>query len=259
MVTSSDRFSDGCHHVAPCLCPLSHGACKEPASPAPSLPRYVLDARRRANNRATAQCLRRPPNLLPRRRCATAQASDKPRSPACGLLAATASHLAPRQRLRHWLVSPAVAVPPAPTFTLALRSAICPPPAPSASLMASSATPGILSLFAALNCTPPGRGKSQAIEHNRALPKVRQSLRRASLGGLPLRALRVRVMVGYVLRPSPDKGYLGLRLFSQAAQCWRGPLSRWRARALAGVAGGQLVVKVGAGETAHNCKLHWAE
>jgi len=36
-----------------------------------------------------------------------------------------------------------------------------------------------------------------------------------------LRALRVRVMVGYVLRPSPDKGYLGLRLFSQAAQWWR--------------------------------------
>ena len=27
-------------------------------------------------------------------------------------------------------------------------------------------------VLAALNCTPPGRGKSQAIEHNRALPKV---------------------------------------------------------------------------------------
>ncbi len=57
--------------------------------------------------------------------------------------------------------------------------------------------------------TLPGRGKSQAIEHNRALPKAGQSLRRASLGGLPLRALRVRVMVGYVLRPSPDKSYSG--------------------------------------------------
>jgi len=45
------------------------------------------------------------------------------------------------------------------------------------------------------------RGKSQAIEHNSALPKVGQSLRRASLGSLPLRALRVRVMVCYVLRP----------------------------------------------------------
>jgi hypothetical protein len=31
--------------------------------------------------------------------------------------------------------------------------------------------------FALLNCTQPLRGKSQAIEHNRALPKVGQSLR----------------------------------------------------------------------------------
>jgi len=38
--------------------------------------------------------------------------------------------------------------------------------------------------LALLNCTRPGRGKSQAIEHNRSLPKVRQSLRGASLGGL---------------------------------------------------------------------------
>jgi hypothetical protein len=58
-------------------CPLCHGACKEPASPAPSLPRHVLDARRRAYSRATPQCLRPPLLLLPRRRCATAQASDK--------------------------------------------------------------------------------------------------------------------------------------------------------------------------------------
>ena len=34
--------------------------------------------RRRAINRATALCLRSPPLLLPRRRCATAQASDNP-------------------------------------------------------------------------------------------------------------------------------------------------------------------------------------
>ena len=51
--------------------------------------------------------------------------------------------------------------------------------------------------------TKPGRGKSQAIEHNRALHKAGQSLRWASLDGLPLRALRVRVMVGYVSRPGP--------------------------------------------------------
>jgi hypothetical protein len=30
-------------------------------------------------------------------------------------------------------------------------------------------------------------------------------------------------------------------LFSQAARWWYGPLSRWKARALAGVAGGQLM------------------
>lgn len=66
------------------------------------------------------------------------------------------------------------------------------------------------------NVTQPGRGKSQAIKHNRALPKVGQSLRMASLGGLPLRALRVRVMVGYVLRPSPDKRYVGAAIAAWA-------------------------------------------
>jgi hypothetical protein len=86
------------------------------------------------------------------------------------------------------------------------------------------------SLFAALDCTPPGRGKSQAIEHNRALPKVGQSLRSASLGGLPLRALRVRVMVGYVLRPSPDKCHVGS--LRSAWLAWRfawGGVVRFRA------------------------------
>jgi len=67
-------------------------------------------------------------------------------------------------------------------------------------------------VLAALDRTPPGRGKSQAIEHNRALPKAGQSLRGAALGGLPLRALRVRVMVGYVLRPSPDNSYVGVAI-----------------------------------------------
>ncbi len=57
------------------------------------------------------------------------------------------SHPAPRRhavKLRHGLVSPAIAVSPAPTFTVALRCAICPPPAPSAKRLptASSATPG---------------------------------------------------------------------------------------------------------------------
>ena len=40
--------------------------------------------------------------------------------------------------------------------------------------------------FALLNCPQPGRGKSQAIEHNSALPKVGQSLRRLRLVCLPL-------------------------------------------------------------------------
>jgi len=68
------------------------------------------------------------------------------------------------------------------------------------------------------------------------------------------RALRVRVMVGYVLRPGPDKSYFGVAIAalgsSGAARGWCGPLPRQRARARAGIAGGQLVVKVGAGGTA---------
>jgi len=108
--------------------------------------------------------------------------------------------------------------------------------------------------LALLNCTPPGRGKSPAIEHNRALPKVGQSLRRLRLVAYRLRALRVRVMVGYVLRPSPDKGYVGVAvaaLGSSGASRGRwGSLPRRWARALAGCAGGQFVVKVGAGGTA---------
>jgi len=40
------------------------------------------------------------------------------------------------------------------------------------------------------------------------------------------------------------------RGFSRALRAgWDGSLPRWRARALAGVAGGQMVVKVGAGDT----------
>ena len=119
--------------------------------------------------------------------------------------------------------------------------------------------------FALLNRTQPGRGKSQAIEHNRALPKVRQSLRRASLDGLPLRALRVQVMVGYVLRPSPGKSYFsslcsGFLFWRFALRAgWCGSLPRLLARSLAGVAGGQCMAQVGAACWAHNCKLHWAE
>ena len=78
-----------------------------------------------------------------------------------------------------------------------------------------------------------------------------------------LRALRVRVMVGYVLRPSPDNGYVSVAIAasgsSGAARGWCGSLPRQRARALAGVAGGQSVVKVGAGDTAKDNELNPAQ
>jgi len=93
------------------------------------------------------------------------------------------------------------------------------------------------SQFALLNCTQPVRGKSQAIEHNRALPKVRQSLRRASLGGLPLSRPAGSGNGRLCLAPLPEQQLYRLRLFSQAARWWCGPLPRWRAQALAGVAG----------------------
>ena len=60
-------------------------------------------------------------------------------------------------------------------------------------------------------------------------------------------------MVGYVLRPCPDKGYVGAAIAAFGIQAlrdeWCRSLPRWYAQALAGVAGGQLVVKVGAGGT----------
>jgi hypothetical protein len=97
-------------------CPLCHGPCNNPASPAPSLPRHVLDARRSANNRATAPCLRSPLLPLPRRRCTTAQASETP----ARLLAACRRlprHILHRARgCAPGFVAPAVAVPPVLTF-----------------------------------------------------------------------------------------------------------------------------------------------
>ena len=66
------------------------------------------------------------------------------------------------------------------------------------------------------------RGKSQAIQHNSALPKMCQSLRRASLGCPSLRALRVRVMVCYVLRPCAAKGVSRRVAWVWLARCARG-------------------------------------
>ncbi len=181
---------------------------------------------------------------------------------------ATASHPEPRQSAKNprtGFVPSFIAVPPAPTFTLALRcryprrlrrqhkaahgfsgyagavlnllhsEARRRLPAVKRTATMSGCVGQIkASQFALLNCTQPGRGKSPAIEHNRALPKVGQSLRRASLDGLPLCALRVRVMVGYVLRPSPDKSYIGcdrlVRLRNGGGGCFRaGKRGRWPA------------------------------
>ena len=79
-------------------------------------------------------------------------------------------------------------------------------------------------VLAALDCTPPGRGKSQAIQHNRALPKVGQSLRRASLGGLPLARPAGSGNGRLCLAPQPGqrlcrRRYRRVWLFRRFAQC----------------------------------------
>jgi len=77
------------------------------------------------------------------------------------------------------------------------------------------------------------RGKSQAIQHNSALPNMCQSLRRASLGCPSLRALRVRVMVCYVLRPfAAHPAILRVHAFT----AWGNGFASLRWRFAAGVA-----------------------
>ena len=120
---------------------------------------------------------------------------------------------------RHGFVSPASAVPPAPTFGLGGRSRVL--PAACAVSFAHGfvgyVKPGLL---AALNCTQPGRGKSPAIQHNRAFCKMQPVANQVGLVSAPLRALRVRRRVGYVWRPGLDNGYVSsrcsARLFSAA-------------------------------------------
>jgi len=97
-------------------------------------------------NCATAQCLRSPPDLLPRRRCATALASKRPLASlrlaggyrvGCSTTPEAAplafSLLLPPSRQRRLLA-------------LASIRAGCPPPTPSASLTAPAATQGKSSL-----------------------------------------------------------------------------------------------------------------
>ena len=80
-----------------------------------------------------------------------------------------------------------------------------------------------------------------AIKHNRALCKAQAfaSLRCARCS-VPLRALRVRIMVGYVLRPSPDNSYFSAAyaafVYSGAARarwCGSPPAQRVGLRRLA--------------------------
>jgi len=70
--------------------------------------------------------------------------------------------------------------------------------------------------FALLNCTQPVRGKSPAIQHNRAFCKMQPVANRVGLVSAPLRALRVRRRGGYVLRPSPDNSYVSAAVAASA-------------------------------------------
>jgi hypothetical protein len=201
------------------------GLAIKPASPAPSLPPRILNP---ARAQETAHWLRASGDrcfLLHRRRCTTALASDKAarQLAACWRLPCRVLHHA--RGFATGFVVPAIAVPPAPTFGIGMRLRVLPATCAVGDKAAHGSGGYVGGALACARCarvTQPGRGKSQAIEHNSALPKVGQSLRRASLGGLPLRALRVRVMVCYVLRPSPDNGYFGSRcsrgLFGRCAQ-----------------------------------------
>ncbi len=127
--------------------------------------------------------------------------NSKPRAIATPCLPEPRHHAV---KLRHGFVAPATAVPSNPPRFATAQASI----KPLASLRLAGATVGCTLTAVAL---APGvysqlndarlRGKSPAIQHNSALPKMCQSLRRASLGCPSLRALRVRVMVCYVLRP----------------------------------------------------------
>jgi hypothetical protein len=99
-----------------------------------------------------------------------------------------------RDNPAHWLSLPHYRRPVGAEFWgLANFVGVCPPPAPSASLMAPSATSGMFSCSLRSIALCQSGVNRCAIQHNCLLCKVGQSLRRASLGGLPLRALRVRV------------------------------------------------------------------
>lgn len=97
-----------------------------------------------------------PPAPPPLHHCA---GQRKGRSPACGLQAATSSSSEPRRyavKLRHGSISPAIAVPPAPTFALSALPRVLPAACAVSikPLTASAATLGGRSPFA-LRGPPP--------------------------------------------------------------------------------------------------------
>ena len=161
---------------------------------------------------------------------------------------------------RHGSVPPANAVPSAPPplrhcagkQTTARRLAACmrlpcrvPHRAVTLRATASVATPGKRpARFAALNCTPQGRGKSQAIEHNSALPKATAPPAEKLLSAWA--AARPAGSGNGLLCLAPQPGqlrYSALRVcLFRAAHQWLtlnrwAALSRLTARSLAGCAG----------------------
>lgn len=129
--------------------PLSPGPPVMPLAqtPASSPPDYrVADstaAVARMKPSATAQCLRRTPSLLPRRRCATAPASDEAarRLAACRRLPRRGCHHASAHEAAPWLCLFRYRRPASADFLLSAGViACCPPPAQSATPTASAAT-----------------------------------------------------------------------------------------------------------------------
>jgi len=159
----SDRPSCGLLLARGVVIGAPQAACRATAS--------RTEPRQSACNRALAQSLRRPPDLLHRRRCATAPASEQPLA---GLRLAggyrvgcsTTPEAAP-------LALSLLLSPSRQRRLLAMAGvcAFCPPSAPPASLAASSATSTPACSLCSIAPRPAG-GKSQAIEHNSALPKA---------------------------------------------------------------------------------------
>ena len=108
------------------LSPLSHGACTRNSKPRAFATVSLTEPRHHAVKLRHGFVA--PATVVPSKppRFATAQASDNPRSPACGLQAATVSLTEPRHhavKLRHGFIAPATAAPSnPPRFATALAS-----------------------------------------------------------------------------------------------------------------------------------------